>query len=124
VTNAGDRHAHEVGKDEQEQTVAKQVVQLLDAFVTEKLVSRLKVARRHSRQQNDKQRNDHGATRRIVSHITRLFARREQLRFYRHACARMRSLTVAGLSGAVAGTPAGDESGSPPAPARSAPPPG
>ena len=28
----------------------------------------------------------------------RLFARREQLRFYRHACARMRSLTVAGLS--------------------------
>ena len=29
----------------------------------------------------------------------RLFARREQLRFYRHACARMRSLTIAGLSG-------------------------
>jgi uncharacterized protein (UPF0548 family) len=28
----------------------------------------------------------------------RLFARREQLRFYRHACAQMRSLTVAGLS--------------------------
>ena len=28
----------------------------------------------------------------------RLFARREQLRFYRHACARMRSLTIAGLS--------------------------
>jgi uncharacterized protein (UPF0548 family) len=28
----------------------------------------------------------------------RLFARREQLRFYRHACARMLSLTVAGLS--------------------------
>jgi uncharacterized protein (UPF0548 family) len=27
----------------------------------------------------------------------RLFARREQLRFYRHACARMRSLTTAGL---------------------------
>jgi uncharacterized protein (UPF0548 family) len=27
----------------------------------------------------------------------RLFGRREQLRFYRHACARMRSLTVAGL---------------------------
>jgi hypothetical protein len=27
----------------------------------------------------------------------RLFARREQLRFYRHACARMRSLTVAGM---------------------------
>lgn len=28
----------------------------------------------------------------------RLFARREQLRFYRHACARMRSLTDAGLA--------------------------
>jgi hypothetical protein len=28
----------------------------------------------------------------------RLFSRREQLRFYRHACARMRSLTTAGLS--------------------------
>jgi uncharacterized protein (UPF0548 family) len=28
----------------------------------------------------------------------RLFSRREQLRFYRHACARMLSLTVAGLS--------------------------
>jgi len=27
----------------------------------------------------------------------RLFARREQLRFYRHACLRMRSLTLAGL---------------------------
>ena len=27
----------------------------------------------------------------------RLFARREQLRFYRHACARMSSLTIAGL---------------------------
>ena len=27
----------------------------------------------------------------------RLFARREQLRFYRHACARMRLLTIAGL---------------------------
>ena len=28
----------------------------------------------------------------------RLFARREQLRFYRRACARMRSLTIAGLA--------------------------
>jgi len=28
----------------------------------------------------------------------RLFSRREQLRFYRHACVRMRSLTLAGLS--------------------------
>jgi len=27
----------------------------------------------------------------------RLFARREQVRFYRHACLRMRSLTLAGL---------------------------
>ena len=31
----------------------------------------------------------------------RLFGRREQLRFYRHACAQMRSLTIAGLSGAA-----------------------
>jgi uncharacterized protein (UPF0548 family) len=31
-----------------------------------------------------------------------LFARREQLRFYRHACARMRSLTVAGVEAARA----------------------
>jgi uncharacterized protein (UPF0548 family) len=30
----------------------------------------------------------------------RLFARREQLRFYRHACARMRSLTIVGLRAA------------------------
>jgi hypothetical protein len=30
----------------------------------------------------------------------RLFARREQLRFYRHACTRMRSLTLAGLRAA------------------------
>ena len=28
----------------------------------------------------------------------RLFARREQVRFYGHACARMRSLTIAGLA--------------------------
>ena len=36
----------------------------------------------------------------------RLFARREQLRFYRHACARMRSLTIAGLSSQAEVTPA------------------
>jgi hypothetical protein len=35
-----------------------------------------------------------------------LFARREQLRFYRHACARMRSLTVAALSPEAEVTPA------------------
>jgi uncharacterized protein (UPF0548 family) len=34
---------------------------------------------------------------RLVRIGLRLFARREQLRFYRHACARMRSLTVAAL---------------------------
>jgi uncharacterized protein (UPF0548 family) len=36
----------------------------------------------------------------------RLFARREQLRFYRHACDRMRSLTIAGLSAQAEVTPA------------------
>ena len=36
----------------------------------------------------------------------RLFARREQLRFYRHACARMGSLTLAGLSPQADVTPA------------------
>jgi uncharacterized protein (UPF0548 family) len=36
----------------------------------------------------------------------RLFARREQLRFYRHACARMRSLTIAALSPQPQPTPA------------------
>ena len=36
----------------------------------------------------------------------RLFSRREQLRFYRHACARMRSLTIAGLSPQAEVTPA------------------
>ncbi len=35
----------------------------------------------------------------------RLFSRREQLRFYRHACARMLSLTVAGLSARAGGDP-------------------
>jgi uncharacterized protein (UPF0548 family) len=35
---------------------------------------------------------------RLVRIGLRLFARRVQLRFYRHACARMRSLTVAGLA--------------------------
>jgi uncharacterized protein (UPF0548 family) len=36
----------------------------------------------------------------------RLFSRREQLRFYRHACVRMRSLTLAGLSPQAEVTPA------------------
>jgi uncharacterized protein (UPF0548 family) len=36
----------------------------------------------------------------------RVFSRREQLRFYRHACARMRSLTIAGLSAQAEVTPA------------------
>jgi hypothetical protein len=37
----------------------------------------------------------------------RLFSRREQLRFYRHACARMLSLTTGALSSALDATPSG-----------------
>jgi uncharacterized protein (UPF0548 family) len=43
---------------------------------------------------------------RLVRIGLRLFARREQLRFYRHACAQMRSLTAAALSPEAEVTPA------------------